>query len=137
MKSGTEKIIEAYHWLQEHHNEFNKEVHGPVLLQLCILQFRKAASNNLSKNKRMDILRTNAFHINRQKVRSKAQLFIILMKNVSVESYHESKQTKNTYTLQQLKKKTALFNKPINKRHGNKGKGRSFTRIHQLQLFNT
>ena len=47
----------------------------------------------------MDILRTNAFHINRQKIRSKAQLFIILMKNVSVESYHESKQTKNTYTL--------------------------------------
>ena len=37
MKSGTEKIIEAYHWLQEHHNEFNKEVHGPVLLELCIL----------------------------------------------------------------------------------------------------
>ena len=37
MKSGTEKIIEAYHWLQEHHNEFDKEVHGPVLLELCIL----------------------------------------------------------------------------------------------------
>ena len=37
MKSGTEKIIEAYNWLQEHHNEFNKEVHGPVLLEFCIL----------------------------------------------------------------------------------------------------
>ena len=37
MKSGTERIFEAYHWLQEHRNEFNKEVYGPALLDVCIL----------------------------------------------------------------------------------------------------
>ena len=37
VKSGTERIFEAYHWVQEHHSEFNKEVYGPVLLEVCIL----------------------------------------------------------------------------------------------------
>lgn len=32
--SGAEKIFEAYHWVQEHRNEFNKEVYGPVLLEV-------------------------------------------------------------------------------------------------------
>jgi len=35
--SGTEKIFEAYHWLQEHRHEFKKEVYGPVLLEVCML----------------------------------------------------------------------------------------------------
>lgn len=30
--SGTEKIFEAYEWLQQHKHEFRKEVYGPVLL---------------------------------------------------------------------------------------------------------
>lgn len=37
VKSGAERIFEAYHWVQEHRNEFNKEVYGPVLLEVCIL----------------------------------------------------------------------------------------------------
>lgn len=32
--SGAEKIFEAYHWLQEHRHELNKEVYGPVLLEV-------------------------------------------------------------------------------------------------------
>lgn len=39
-KHGAEKIFEAYHWLQEHRSEFNKEVFGPILLEVCILLFR-------------------------------------------------------------------------------------------------
>ena len=35
--SGTEKIFEAYHWLQEHRHEFKKEVYGPVLLEVRML----------------------------------------------------------------------------------------------------
>ncbi|KAL0561835.1 hypothetical protein IC582_002280 [Cucumis melo] len=34
--SGTEKIFEAYHWLQEHRHEFKKEVYGPVLLEVNV-----------------------------------------------------------------------------------------------------
>lgn len=33
-KSGAEKILDAYRWVQEHRNEFNKEVYGPVLLEV-------------------------------------------------------------------------------------------------------
>ncbi|XP_075647584.1 uncharacterized protein LOC142618522 [Castanea sativa] len=33
LKSGAERIFEAYRWVQEHRNEFNKEVYGPVLLE--------------------------------------------------------------------------------------------------------
>ncbi|KAK7835531.1 structural maintenance of chromosomes protein 5 [Quercus suber] len=36
VKSGTERIFEAYHWVQEHRNEFNKEVYGPVLLEVNV-----------------------------------------------------------------------------------------------------
>ncbi|KAL4600948.1 hypothetical protein ACB092_11G236600 [Castanea dentata] len=36
VKSGAERIFEAYHWVQEHHNEFNKEVYGPVLLEVNV-----------------------------------------------------------------------------------------------------
>lgn len=32
--SGTEKIFEAYQWLQEHRSALNKEVYGPVLLEV-------------------------------------------------------------------------------------------------------
>lgn len=32
--SGAEKIFEAYHWLREHRQELNKEVYGPVLLEV-------------------------------------------------------------------------------------------------------
>ncbi|XP_062174170.1 structural maintenance of chromosomes protein 5 isoform X2 [Alnus glutinosa] len=35
-KSGAEKIFEAYHWLQEHREEFNKEVYGPVLVEVNV-----------------------------------------------------------------------------------------------------
>lgn len=34
--SGADKIFDAYNWLQEHRHEFNKEVYGPVLLEVCI-----------------------------------------------------------------------------------------------------
>ncbi|KAL2461210.1 Structural maintenance of chromosomes protein 5 [Abeliophyllum distichum] len=34
--SGAEKIFEAYQWVQEHRNEFNKEVYGPVLLEVNV-----------------------------------------------------------------------------------------------------
>lgn len=32
--SGAENIFEAYKWVQEHRHEFNKEVFGPVLLEV-------------------------------------------------------------------------------------------------------
>lgn len=32
--SGAEKIFEAYQWLQQHRHELNKEVYGPVLLEV-------------------------------------------------------------------------------------------------------
>lgn len=32
--SGAEKIFEAYQWVQEHNARFNKEVYGPVLLEV-------------------------------------------------------------------------------------------------------
>lgn len=35
--SGAEKILEAYRWLQEHQSAFNKEVYGPVLLEVYVL----------------------------------------------------------------------------------------------------
>lgn len=34
--SGADKIFEAYRWVQEHHHEFNKEVYGPVLLEVKV-----------------------------------------------------------------------------------------------------
>ncbi|KAF3957734.1 hypothetical protein CMV_017286 [Castanea mollissima] len=36
VKSGAERIFEAYRWVQEHRNEFNKEVYGPVLLEVNV-----------------------------------------------------------------------------------------------------
>lgn len=38
--SGAEKIFEAYQWVQEHRNEFNKEVYGPVLLEVHNLNLK-------------------------------------------------------------------------------------------------
>lgn len=35
-KSGAEKIFEAYQWLQQHRHELNKEVFGPVLLEVNV-----------------------------------------------------------------------------------------------------
>ncbi|XAR54385.1 hypothetical protein NMG60_11029487 [Bertholletia excelsa] len=35
-KSGAEKIFEAHKWVQEHRQEFNKEVYGPVLLEVKV-----------------------------------------------------------------------------------------------------
>jgi hypothetical protein len=34
-KAGTHRIFEAYNWVKEHRHEFNKEVYGPVLLEVC------------------------------------------------------------------------------------------------------
>ncbi|PIN23636.1 Structural maintenance of chromosome protein SMC5/Spr18, SMC superfamily [Handroanthus impetiginosus] len=34
--SGAEKIFEAYRWVQKHSSEFNKEVYGPVLLEVNV-----------------------------------------------------------------------------------------------------
>ncbi|OVA00848.1 RecF/RecN/SMC [Macleaya cordata] len=34
--SGAERIFEAYRWLQEHRHELNKEVYGPVLLEVTV-----------------------------------------------------------------------------------------------------
>lgn len=36
--SGAEKIIEAYKWVQEHRHLFNKDVYGPVLLEVRIFK---------------------------------------------------------------------------------------------------
>ncbi|KAG8472244.1 hypothetical protein CXB51_034487 [Gossypium anomalum] len=35
-KSGSEKIFEAYQWLELHRNELNKDVYGPVLLEVNV-----------------------------------------------------------------------------------------------------
>ncbi|XWS42860.1 hypothetical protein CRYUN_Cryun16bG0050800 [Craigia yunnanensis] len=35
-KSGAEKIFDAYQWLQLHRHELNKEVYGPVLLEVNV-----------------------------------------------------------------------------------------------------
>ncbi|KAL2562813.1 hypothetical protein AAZV13_20G158500 [Glycine max] len=35
-RSGAEKIFEAYKWVQDHRHEFNKEVYGPVLLEVNV-----------------------------------------------------------------------------------------------------
>ncbi|XP_017441646.1 structural maintenance of chromosomes protein 5 isoform X2 [Vigna angularis] len=35
-RSGAEKIFEAYKWVQEHQHEFNKEVYGPVLVEVNV-----------------------------------------------------------------------------------------------------
>ncbi|KAE9616263.1 putative structural maintenance of chromosomes protein [Lupinus albus] len=35
-KSGAENIFEAYKWVQEHRSEFNKEVYGPVLVEVNV-----------------------------------------------------------------------------------------------------
>lgn len=32
--SGAEKIFEAYKWVNEHRHEFNKDVYGPVLIEV-------------------------------------------------------------------------------------------------------
>lgn len=39
-KSGVEKIFEAYKWVQEHRHEFNKEVYGPVLVEVYMSESR-------------------------------------------------------------------------------------------------
>lgn len=31
---GTEKIHEAYQWVQDNRSQFKKDVHGPVLLEV-------------------------------------------------------------------------------------------------------
>lgn len=33
--SGSDKIYEAYEWLQGHRSELRKKVYGPVLLEVC------------------------------------------------------------------------------------------------------
>ncbi|XP_019427518.1 PREDICTED: structural maintenance of chromosomes protein 5 isoform X4 [Lupinus angustifolius] len=35
-KSGAENIFEAYKWVQEHRSDFNKEVYGPVLVEVNV-----------------------------------------------------------------------------------------------------
>lgn len=34
-KTGAYKIFDAYNWLKEHRHEFNRDVYGPVLLEVC------------------------------------------------------------------------------------------------------
>uniref|UniRef100_A0A7N0USJ7 Structural maintenance of chromosomes protein 5 n=1 Tax=Kalanchoe fedtschenkoi TaxID=63787 RepID=A0A7N0USJ7_KALFE len=34
--SGSDRIFEAYEWVQQHRNEFNKDVFGPVLIEVNI-----------------------------------------------------------------------------------------------------
>lgn len=34
--SGVERIFDAYKWVQEHRNEFHKEVYGPVLVEVNV-----------------------------------------------------------------------------------------------------
>lgn len=38
--SGAEKIFDAYEWVQLHRHELNKEVYGPVLLEVHVSWFR-------------------------------------------------------------------------------------------------
>lgn len=38
--SGSDKILEAYKWVQEHRSELRKEVYGPVLLEVHPSSFR-------------------------------------------------------------------------------------------------
>ncbi|XP_029126918.1 structural maintenance of chromosomes protein 5 isoform X2 [Cajanus cajan] len=35
-RSGAEKIFQAHKWVQEHRHEFNKEVYGPVLVEVNV-----------------------------------------------------------------------------------------------------
>ncbi|AES69696.2 putative structural maintenance of chromosomes protein [Medicago truncatula] len=35
-KSGVERIFDAYKWVQEHRDEFHKEVYGPVLVEVNV-----------------------------------------------------------------------------------------------------
>ncbi|KAK2440243.1 structural maintenance of chromosomes protein [Trifolium repens] len=35
-RSGVEKIFDAYRWVQAHRHEFNKEVYGPVLVEVNV-----------------------------------------------------------------------------------------------------
>lgn len=35
-KSGAEKIFEAYRWVEMHRNELNKDVYGPILLEVHV-----------------------------------------------------------------------------------------------------
>ncbi|PNY05837.1 structural maintenance of chromosomes protein 5-like, partial [Trifolium pratense] len=35
-RSGVEKIVDAYDWVKAHRHEFNKEVYGPVLLEVNV-----------------------------------------------------------------------------------------------------
>jgi hypothetical protein len=37
-KSGVEKISEAYNWVEAHRHEFKKEVYGPVLAEVYMLE---------------------------------------------------------------------------------------------------
>lgn len=37
--SGTGGIIDAYQWVQQHKDELNKEVYGPVLLEVHLENF--------------------------------------------------------------------------------------------------
>lgn len=32
--SGAEKIFEAFKWVNDHRHEFNKDVYGPVLVEV-------------------------------------------------------------------------------------------------------
>lgn len=37
-RSGVDKIFDAYNWVQAHRHEFNKEVYGPVLVEVYMLK---------------------------------------------------------------------------------------------------
>lgn len=36
-ESGAERVVEAYKWVQDNSHLFNKEVYGPVLLEVRII----------------------------------------------------------------------------------------------------
>ncbi|KAK7392804.1 hypothetical protein VNO78_21252 [Psophocarpus tetragonolobus] len=42
-RSGVDKIVEAYQWVQEHRHEFNKDVYGPVLVEVNVSNKHHAA----------------------------------------------------------------------------------------------
>lgn len=44
---GADKIYDAYNWLQEHRHEFNKEVYGPVLLEVIRVYMHNKSDNLL------------------------------------------------------------------------------------------
>lgn len=37
--TGAQGVFDAYHWVESHRNDFQKDVYGPVLLEVLIKSF--------------------------------------------------------------------------------------------------